>query len=192
MVWSLIIGWPDWFLPASTYPFFAADIRYRKYNPSRLAATVIAAVRRDQKLEPIWPTRLEEATGYTRDDIDRPLTVLFPWVYLMSTRYPFRRELTYIKLSIHFYVSPTCVGEGFVPALNTWELSDQWKLTKIPLACMLVVLAVVLALTCKYCSLCMCESHLEHNLPIKLHLLILNLTPILGCTVIITLNICKP
>lgn len=57
--------------------FYAiVDLDYKVFKPSRLSAALVAATRKLVGLEPVWPSRLALATGYTVEQIEHPLTKL--------------------------------------------------------------------------------------------------------------------
>ena len=59
----------------------SADHQFLRFRPSILAAVCLAVARRQARIEPLWPPRLERKTGYTLDEMAECFH--FTWTYVM-------------------------------------------------------------------------------------------------------------
>ena len=69
--------------------FLCADHQFLRFRPSILAAVCLAVARRQARIEPLWPARLERKTGFSLAEIADCFN--FTWRYVLhlgSLSYP--------------------------------------------------------------------------------------------------------
>lgn len=62
--------------------FLCADHQFLRFRPSILAAVCLAVARRQARIEPLWPARLERKTGFSLDEIADCFN--FTWRYVRT------------------------------------------------------------------------------------------------------------